>query len=163
MREPVRAATSCLGSNRLPRSGSGITQVANHQDRLIIVRLPPGGDERLDPLPKLVFAADEGFQIVDASGCPRALLSHALTLRLLGGDALASLRPLHSSSEQSCDGASGACGSQRLRRIGHATLHDALDEVSTEMVRTVVGYQSDHEVNCFSFCQSVHPRVDRLS
>jgi hypothetical protein len=61
MREPVRAATSCLGSNRLPRSGGGITQVANHQDRLIIVRLPPGGDERLDPLPKLVFAADEGF------------------------------------------------------------------------------------------------------
>ena len=28
----------------LPRSGGGIRQVANHQDRLIIVRLPPGGD-----------------------------------------------------------------------------------------------------------------------
>jgi len=85
--------------------------------------------------------ADQAFEILDTSGFPCALLSHALTVRPLGGDAPASLRPLRGSSEQVCDGASGSCGSQRFRRIGRAALHDALNELSTEMVRIVVGYQ----------------------
>jgi hypothetical protein len=74
-------------------------RIANRQDRLIIVQLPPGGGKRLAPLPKLVLATDQAIQIVDPSGCPYALLSRARTFRLRRSDALASLRTLRSSSE----------------------------------------------------------------